>query len=260
MSELEQALAFMAAHEDRAADRLVQFPFGTAIVTPSLPRVYDLNLLRVERPKGASAEGLAAEAERIQGEAGLTHRRVAVPAGGEELAEEFEQLGWVTERDVVMAHRRWTARAEAARGRAEEVGGAELLPLRETMIRGEPYGEEKETVCQLAASKRVWTDAVETRYFTVRDEGEIGSCTDLYLDGGTAQIEDVATLERFRGRGHASAVVVAGLEAAAGSGHDFAFLVADADDWPQRLYEQLGFEELGVTYRFLRRPGVAGRD
>ena len=57
MSELEQALAFMAAHEDRAADRLVQSPFGTAIVTPSLPRVYDLNLLRVEHPRARLRRG-----------------------------------------------------------------------------------------------------------------------------------------------------------------------------------------------------------
>jgi len=253
MSELQRALAFMAAHEDRAADRVSSFRFGKAVLTPSLPRVYDLNLLRVERAAVASADELAAEAERIQGEAGLTHRRITVPAGGEELAEAFEQLGWETERHVLMAHRDWTARTEAAKGRAEEAFGDDLILLRETMIRGEPYGKDEETVRQLTASKRVWADALVTRHFATREGGEIASSADLYSDGRSTQIEDVATLERFRGRGHASAVVVAALEAAAAAGHDFAFLVADLDDWPRRLYEQLGFEQLGVKYQFLLR-------
>ena len=30
-------------------------------------------------------------------------------------------------------------------------------------------------------------------------------------------------------------------------------LVADADDWPQRLYEKLGFEAVGRYARFFKR-------
>jgi hypothetical protein len=36
------------------------------------------------------------------------------------------------------------------------------------------------------------------------------------------------------------------------AGNDLTFLVADADDWPQRLYERLGFETVGRYGRFLK--------
>jgi hypothetical protein len=38
------------------------------------------------------------------------------------------------------------------------------------------------------------------------------------------------------------------------AGNDLTFLVADADDWPQRLYERLGFETVGRYARFLNTP------
>lgn len=77
---------------------------------------------------------------------------------------------------------------------------------------------------------------------------------ELYLDGGTAQIEDVATAERFRRRGLATAVVLSAMEAARSAGADFVFLIADAQDWPKEMYAKLGFREIGITYEFLVPP------
>jgi hypothetical protein len=37
-------------------------------------------------------------------------------------------------------------------------------------------------------------------------------------------------------------------------GEALAFLLADADDWPYRLYERLGFETTGRRRRFQRLP------
>ena len=68
--------------------------------------------------------------------------------------------------------------------------------------------------------------------------------------GGTAQIEDVATLESHRGRGFASAVVLRAAAEARLAGADLIFLVADDEDWPKHLYRRLGFHRLGCVYEF----------
>ena len=77
---------------------------------------------------------------------------------------------------------------------------------------------------------------------------------ELYLDGGTAQIEDVATAERFRKKGLATAVVLTAIEAARAAGAELVFLIADAEDWPKEMYAKLGFEEIGHTYEFMIPP------
>jgi hypothetical protein len=41
-------------------------------------------------------------------------------------------------------------------------------------------------------------------------------------------------------------------EAVAGN-HEFIFLVADGDEWPKKLYNRLGFEEVGSRFAFLKR-------
>ena len=70
MSELERCLDFLRAAEDRETREAVAFRFGTARLDRELPHVYDLNLLRVEHGE-PSVEQLAADAEEIQGGAGL---------------------------------------------------------------------------------------------------------------------------------------------------------------------------------------------
>jgi predicted GNAT family acetyltransferase len=93
------------------------------------------------------------------------------------------------------------------------------------------------------------------RHFAVRASGEVASAADLYSDGRTAQVEDVATAPAQRGRGYATAVVLRAVEEALASGHEFVFLVADAEDWPKELYVRLGFAPLGHTWTFLKTPG-----
>jgi len=83
-------------------------------------------------------------------------------------------------------------------------------------------------------------------------DGAPGSACDLYLDGGVAQIENVVTLEEHRGLGRA--VVLAALAEARAAGCDVVFLQAEADDWPKDLYARLGFEPIGHTSVFLRKP------
>ena len=52
----------------------------------------------------------------------------------------------------------------------------------------------------------------------------------------------------------ARAVVLRAIDAAREAGARNVFIVADEDDWPQRLYERLGFDRIGRTWQFIREP------
>ena len=71
----------------------------------------------------------------------------------------------------------------------------------------------------------------------------------LYSDGTVAQVEDVYTVPEERSRGYARRLVTKAAEVARADGHELVFIVADADDWPQRLYRQIGFEPIGRAGR-----------
>ena len=77
---------------------------GTSVRCTAHPGFWDYNSLRLEGPDpGASADELAAAAERFQ--EGLRHRRIEVEdeAAGARLRPAFEQLGWKTTRLVWLA-------------------------------------------------------------------------------------------------------------------------------------------------------------
>jgi predicted GNAT family acetyltransferase len=112
---------------------------------------------------------------------------------------------------------------------------------------------------QLFEAKLHAAQGVRTQFFAVVAGGEAASWTDLYFDGRTAQVEDVATRPEHRGRGFASAVVLRGVEEARMAGCDLVFLVALEDDWPRELYRRLGFDDLGRFTKFPAPPVTSRR-
>jgi ribosomal protein S18 acetylase RimI-like enzyme len=74
------------------------------------------------------------------------------------------------------------------------------------------------------------------------------------VDGDDSQVEDIATLEEFRGRGAARAVVLGAVDAARAAGTRNVFIVADELDWPKALYSRLGFDHIGRTWQFIKWP------
>jgi GNAT superfamily N-acetyltransferase len=257
MVELERARAFVRALPLALAEEVVPCRFGKAAFVHSLPRVYWINLISVEPGTRATAAELAAEAERFQEPAGLGHRKVGVYDDlGYEVEVDFRALGWNVERHLVMTHER---PAELAPGRLDEVTFDDLESVWAEGIRESPHGRDEEVVRQLVEAQHRRRLGIGVRYFAARVEGDIASYCELFSDGETAQVESVMTLERFRGRGLAKAVVSHAVREARGAGHSLVFLLADDEDWPKDLYRRLGFEACGHTWELIREPPRGSR-
>jgi GNAT superfamily N-acetyltransferase len=250
---LERALAFLAL-ADKGGTRREPFAFGTAHFDDRIPLRWDSNFLLVENAPGdVGADELAAEAERVQGAAGLRHRKLELRDEqlGARLAPDFKRLGWTVHRTVVMAQQREPDRHPDL-SVVEEVDAQALREPRAEQQRTYEWGGDPEVAEQLYRSKLLAAEQVSIRFFAVMADGRPVSWTDLYLDGPTAQVEDVATLEPYRGRGYASAVVLRAVDEARRAGADLIFLLADDEDWPKELYRKLGFDELGRTFEFIK--------
>lgn len=241
----------MRGVDERAAEQVIPFRWGRALINRRLKLVHDLNYLVVDRLDGADVGALAAEANRIQGEAGIGHRRLNVDdqAAADRFAPAFAEAGYKAERFVVMVHRRPPGRQVDISG-VREVDWRQLRPARELELRQQPWATAPGLVSQILAKHELTASRTNRRYFGARVDGRVVSSCELRTEGNAAQIETVETLEAFRRRGLSRAVVSAALEAASGS--DFVFLVTDANDWPQEFYRRLGFEQVGIESRFLR--------
>jgi GNAT superfamily N-acetyltransferase len=253
MTELERCIDFITGIADRAA--MVKEPscYGVAHLHPDLPSVWSRNYLFAnENLDGATAESLAAETDRILGGLGLRHRKAELidAKAGDRLERGFRELGWDSECDVIMVARRDPDR-QVDTSIVDEVGLDDLAAAWTEGWRAEPRVESEDVVQQLVENRRVMADAVDTRFFAARVDGQIGSYCELYFDDRTGQIEDVLTLEPFRNRGLARATVMRALQESRAAGQDLTFLIADRDDWPKQLYAKLGFDEVGRIWEFL---------
>ena len=255
MNDAARCVEFLNDHAFRISRRGPEARFGTAVLYEQLPRVWSLNYLLAERElEAATAEALAAEADELLGAAGLQHRKVEVwdEASGARLAEEFRTLGWHVERDVVMVDR-GPADRDVDTSAVEEVDAEALTPAWIGGMRPD-FKQNDDVIGQLVEYKRLLAARARARFFAARANGAFASFCDLYSDGArAAQIEAVVTLEPFRGRGLAQAVVMSAKAASEAGGHDLTFLLADDADWPKHLYEKLGFVAVGAVYDFSRR-------
>jgi ribosomal protein S18 acetylase RimI-like enzyme len=233
-----------------AGTETVESPLGVGVLTPELSRRHDSNYLLLERADGA-ADAIA-EADRILGGAGRTHRVILTFDDdlAARLAPQFRALGWLVQRHVLMVHRREPEK-RADTSIVREVDEAALRPGRTHEIVAQPWGSP-ELAQELLDAKVMLADRAQTRFFGVEVDGEIVAWSDLYLAQGVAQVEDVATRPEHRGRGYATAVVLRAVEEARRAGADLVFLVADDKDWPKQLYARLGFEPVGLAYKFIR--------
>jgi GNAT superfamily N-acetyltransferase len=254
-SDFVRAVAFESAMRKRSAQRVIPFRFGHAYFNPKYPRVWDLNAVCVEARGEVDPGEIASDAELLHHDAGHAHRRVdALDDGVGATCKPFlTRLGWESDRLVHMAYRGGGDRTTAS-ARVDEVKVEDLRAFRAEIARSEPWTEDEETVSMLLDANVLWSEAGSARHFAVREGGKIVSATDLFSDGRTAQVEDVATSPHHRGKGLATAVVLRAVEEALASGHTFVFLIANDENGPKELYGRLGFEPIGHTWSFLRKP------
>ena len=108
--------------------RMVPFAWGTAYLNDGYRERWDSNFLWVDgTAEQVDAGALAAEAERVLGDAGLTHREIRIDddAYGRSVAADLARAGYGGDRLVVMAQRRTPRPAGVgARGRGDRPGRA----------------------------------------------------------------------------------------------------------------------------------------
>jgi GNAT superfamily N-acetyltransferase len=253
---LERIVSYLRRTEEAIVDEVRPMGHATALLTPTLPLVWQLNAVRVE-DGGAGARQLIAAADEALGDA--SHRKLVVHDQelGVRLAPALSRDGWNVYRLLVMVRDRAPERTAApgAGGEVDRSSGARALAA---FRREQPFGWQEEAVQQLTAMDERYGRAIRARDFASPPSDPAASCR-LYTADGLAQIDEVGTVERRRGRGHASAAVLAAADVATTEGCDPIFLLTDAADWPQHLYERLGFSPIGQLYEFLKLPLGTGR-
>jgi ribosomal protein S18 acetylase RimI-like enzyme len=254
VSELERILDFLRAVDEGASTSTERFDLGVAFFNELLPQVYDRNFMLVTEPD-ADPPSVIEAADRLQGGAGLSHRKVVFEpeAAGARVAAALGAAGWEHRRLSVMAYRgdrRAVPHSENS-AEASEVDRVALLPALEALIKTEPWGSDDAVVRQLKSADAAIEQGVHQRCFARVVDGEVVASCRLFSDGSTAQVEDVATVPGHRQHGYADAVVTrAATEALAE--HDLLFINAVDGRWVKRWYERLGFEQVGLRYEATR--------
>jgi GNAT superfamily N-acetyltransferase len=267
MSDLRRALDFMTWVENRCSTRIEPWRWGKAVFNDDFPRVYDFNFLRIEGvPDDFDFTELMDQAFRLHTAAGHKHRKVVVEdeGMGRSLQTRFGSGGWDAAELLVMIYRgAGSAGPQGKRGgqapspgaeAVREISLPELREVRAASFAAGPVGRDPESMRQLLDKDAVYVSAANGRFVGALVDGRPVCSADLYSDGATAQIESVLTLEPYRKRGLATAVVDTALAMALDEGHDLVFLIADAGDWPKDMYARMGFQPVGICWDFTKSP------
>lgn len=250
---LRRLVEFELSLERDSSEIVEEFDWGRLIHNPEMPAMYAGNYLDV-RSTDLDADALAALADDVQGPLdGIEHRDVvpADPAHGERLVQGFEALeGWDVVRTLYMVR---TREPDREVGSAIEVERPAAAEVRRAVAENDPNILQEAVEQRFIRDERL--DSVGNgRWFASPADGPPEASCVLYGRDGIGQIETVGTTPSSRGRGLASTVIIAAAEASRERGDELTFIVADADDWPWKLYERLGFDRIGEFCSFLRKP------
>lgn len=250
---LARALEFEKRQRRRVCSLTAPHPLGEQFRDDARPHAWELNQLAVS-VADTDAPTLVAALDEAQD--GLAHRRAVVHVAelGRRLAPAFTAMaGWTVAHHLYFVLRRPRDR-EPEPGLAREADAATLEAVeRLQMAEDHPAAGDPEIVEQLLGMRSALRGD-DGRGFVGAIEGVDACCASLYCFADEAQVEDVATLIEYRGRGLARAVCSLAIDSAIAGGASFVLIAADADDWPKRLYERLGFDPVGDVWAFTR-PG-----
>jgi ribosomal protein S18 acetylase RimI-like enzyme len=253
MGDRAEVMAFLRSFAAEISPVVEELPYGVGLFNPTISNVWDFNVVWIDSaPARRSVQKLLDDVERAHVRAGSSHRQLVVgrEATADALGPDLQAAGYTRRRHVLMVQRRAPDRpSEQA---VAELGVDELTRFSERELR---HGGNlsAQTIADIVESKRIVARA-GARFFGVRKRRGVVSACDLYLRGDLAQIEGVITDDAYRNRGFARAVVLRAAAEARSAGSRLVFLQAEEDDWPQELYEKLGFDTVGALSLFLRKP------
>jgi GNAT superfamily N-acetyltransferase len=262
MDELERCLAFDRRVILRGASERIEIPGGWALREPALPNVFILNMviLGSPLPSSLSVAELSAAADRWLADVGHRYVRLEDAPGAERLAPELLEAGWERQRTLLMARGRDEPGADPD-PRARPISEAELDALMLAAFEQTVYPPDTSPGLaeMLVSAQRSLREGTPALRFGAGENDALQSMCTLFMDEEPdghrmAMVEQVATLPSHRRLGLARAVVLAALGAAREWGADTVMVPADADDWPQIMYANLGFTPVGGHTSFLRRP------
>jgi GNAT superfamily N-acetyltransferase len=235
-----------------ASQRADPHPLGLMLRDDALPRVWVHNQLHVTGPAG-DIDDLVRVLDEHYGQ--LTHRRVVLEdeVEGERLADGFRNRGWVVDRTVYMALRE-PRDHDPEPGLAIEVTEEEQRLTERKTLSEAPFAGDTDVVRMLIDARAEQHRLVDRCHYVVGvADGEHVGDTKVYVAGGVAQVEDVGTLEAFRRRGIARAMVSLAVDLALKSDPELVWIAADDEDWPKELYGKLGFRPIGRIFAFTRQ-------
>jgi|SRR5829696_4164191 len=246
LSEFELTL------ERDSSETVEEFDWGRLINNPKTNAMWSDNYLEVHTTD-LGAEALAELADQVLAPRRIEHRFVVPvdPAYAERLVPGFQELdGWEVWRSVYMV---LTREPDRETGPAQEVLRAAVEPVRRAVAEADPDFSLDAVEQRFIRDARLGSVGNGRWFAAPPDRTPAASCV-LYGRDGIGQVETVGTLPERRGEGLASAVVTAAASASRERGDDLTFIVADAGDWPWKLYERLGFDRIGEVCAFLRKP------
>jgi len=255
---LRRLLDFELTLERNCSETVEEFDWGRLIYNPATAALWSDNYLEVHSTDLHAAE-LAVLAEQVLAPRGIEHRDVVPvdPAHADGLVPGFEALeGWEVWRSLYMILAREPARVA---GPAKEVPRTAVESVRRAVAEDDPDFTKPAVEQRLMRDARLGA-AGNGRWFAAPPDGPPGASCVLYEQNGIGQVETVVTTRDRRGQGLASAVVTEAARASRQAGHELTFIVADADDWPWKLYERLGFDRVGEFCSFLRKPDQSRDD
>ena len=240
---LARAVAFERSVGERRAAAVVPVNGGVACLDPRVPASWEHNSVWLNDDVDAAT--IVAETDRVL--ATLPHRRIVT------FRPPPEDLGWeVTELRIQVLDAAAPEPAVPA-GRVVAVTQEVMAGLWAPMWRREHPDIDDDAVGDLIRRESFANAHCRIVDLAVLgDDGVPVAGTQLRIDGATAAIEAVTTAPSARRRGHGAALVGDGIRRARSAGCDVVWLLCDADDWPRRWYERIGFVDVGCRWEAVR--------
>lgn len=253
---IRRTLAVIQAFEALGNERF-EADGATIIRNREVPQIHDAN--HVAHVAASTPDEIERLLARVEQEfAGFSHHRFDVdfttpPAFEARLALEgyrrWDALVLLLEGDLM-----GEAKAHDIREVTNEAGWQAHTALHD--VEWPEYSQkidspfDERTAEEMMRSKR--SKAPPVRYWLAHAEGQPRAyCASWEGDSGVGQVEDLFTHPDFRRRGLATALIHHCVADCRSRGAGPVVIVADANDWPKRMYAAMGFRPVAVvrTYR-----------